>query len=1266
MAKKIIYITESQKKKIFEQEQFMLSEDKNSDYLKKLIKTYSSEMIKPYLETKVSELPNEYKNHFQQADGRLFDSCVQNNANLLMFLRLQFLKHFDISHGKGPIEFIPGLGRIGIAELGFFNEYANQSDISLLKQLVLFIHTNKELFDTEINSDLNGWDFSQLKEHVNQKRKEFNLKNKEKLSNSYNQGQSHYTVVPINSQEEARKYAPYTTWCVTDNAYSSYAHDGARFYFCLRDGFENVKKEVGEGCPLDEYGLSMVSILVDMEGEPTYVTTRWNHQHDGENNENFRTAEQVQNILGINFYQTFKPYTREELHAMGIVLFDEVQGLLDSGKEPEEIFDWVGSFNDGLAKVQLNKKWNFINTEGKFIGDKWFDWADIFYNGFARVKLNEKFNFINTEGKIISDAWFGDANNFFNGFAKVKLNGKWNFINTEGKFIGDTWFDIVVNFYGGFARVGLNKKYNFINTEGKLISNAWFDDALDFNNGFAKVKLNRKFNFINTDGKLISDVWFDRIGDFHDGFAKVRLNGKDYKLDRKGNLYVYSTGELVKKATLQESHKTLYITESQLSEIKKKHKKKSAQEQVGGYVNSGILQGITGSGMMGEGAEPESDKYHIAGEGGNNEYFHAVNESPDTVGFFGKHFRDADALAFIKLKCDGKLHFANQNGIRHIDIINELEKRGEIEHIDFDELPYSEFAYEVETGRYWMGANVISCWGMPTTKQEISEFSNLIYDIEDYLRKKIDRKTLYVDMWKRRNGGTCVIPYSWLFNGVWEMLRSEVMSVIPKTEDKNAFLVRKLDRSEFIMYRNGDMLSTDEYKEKVLQSDRVALAEGLSSKGYDFKKDMKSILDFMREEGLNVYPYPKVKLDWEEQDGLFIRTGYYEPETKTVVVFCKDRHPKDILRSAAHEFIHHAQNLDGKDLNFSANDDVKDNERLEKIEAEAYLKGNIYFRKWTEHKHNKEMLQEGKKVVNDKGKTVPEKCDKCGGDVVVQIHGEPVYICKDCGKYFGTMPFPENLNEELETEITSDEVDLSSFNIKHHLNPKFWKDGHLDSRIRLKLLDVSDDFIESLSVDWAKPKDVIITGSIANFNWSKEYSDIDLHVLYDFSDIDENVEFVKEYFDSKKKIWNEEHKDLNVYGFPVEVYVQDANEKHASSGVYSLDKNEWIIEPEREKLANAKVNKEYIREKVAKYVNLIDLLNEKFEEADGDEYKTRKVREKAEKLFKAIKAERTKEFDRGKGEISNGNIIFKTLRRMDYIGILMDIKRRCYDTLNSL
>ena len=114
-------------------------------------------------------------------------------------------------------------------------------------------------------------------------------------------------------------------------------------------------------------------------------------------------------------------------------------------------------------------------------------------------------------------------------------------------------------------------------------------------------------------------------------------------------------------------------------------------------------------------------------------------------------------------------------------------------------------------------------------------------------------------------------------------------------------------------------------------------------KDTSFTKYFKPLAEFMKSEGLNVSPFPKVKLNWDEQDGLFIKTGYYEPESKSITIFCSDRHPKDILRTFAHEMIHHSQNLNGVDLNFSSNDDVKDNEKLEKVEAEAYLKGNVYF-----------------------------------------------------------------------------------------------------------------------------------------------------------------------------------------------------------------------------------------------------------------------------------------------------------------------------------
>lgn len=76
------------------------------------------------------------------------------------------------------------------------------------------------------------------------------------------------------------------------------------------------------------------------------------------------------------------------------------------------------------------------------------------------------------------------------------------------------------------------------------------------------------------------------------------------------------------------------------------------------------------------------------------------------------------------------------------------------------------------------------------------------------------------------------------------------------------------------------------------------------------------------------------------------KTGYYDPNTKTIVIFTDNRLFKDILRSISHELIHHAQacrgdldNLEDTSLGYAQKDP-----HMRKMEAEAYLKGNLNLR----------------------------------------------------------------------------------------------------------------------------------------------------------------------------------------------------------------------------------------------------------------------------------------------------------------------------------
>ena len=130
------------------------------------------------------------------------------------------------------------------------------------------------------------------------------------------------------------------------------------------------------------------------------------------------------------------------------------------------------------------------------------------------------------------------------------------------------------------------------------------------------------------------------------------------------------------------------------------------------------------------------------------------------------------------------------------------------------------------------------------------------------------------------------------------------------------------------------------------------------------------------------------------------------------------------------------------------------------------------------------------------------------------------------------------------------------------------------------------------------------------------------------------------------------------------MYVQDINEDHVSSGVYSLEKNEWVVKPEKENFENIKINKSYINKKVNEIVEKVDKLYELVENHD-DDYHLEKLSEKVKKLFDKIKGAR-KEGLKTSGEYSSFNIIFKVLRRNGYLEKLCDLKTKTYDKIKSL
>jgi predicted nucleotidyltransferase len=237
---------------------------------------------------------------------------------------------------------------------------------------------------------------------------------------------------------------------------------------------------------------------------------------------------------------------------------------------------------------------------------------------------------------------------------------------------------------------------------------------------------------------------------------------------------------------------------------------------------------------------------------------------------------------------------------------------------------------------------------------------------------------------------------------------------------------------------------------------------------------------------------------------------------------------------------------------------------------------------------------------------------------------------------------------------------LKSFETQKELNPKIWekkgKKYEMNQEVREKLLEISNLFIDFLGID-ILTTDIIMIGSLTNYNWSK-FSDIDLHIVVNYSQFPENTKDLHvEFFDLKKIIFNQKH-NFKMFGYDVECFVQDETEVTFSSGVYSILYDMWVNEPTKNEMKN--VDTELIKEKAKQWMRIIDGVVDNIKDETPEEIKSivKKYKEKLKK-FRNCGLEKD-------GEMSLENLVFKLLRRNGYIGKLYNLPTELIDKKLSM
>lgn len=396
----------------------------------------------------------------------------------------------------------------GVTRMYIQGQIRESSDIMKLNQCLKFIGAHLNEYD----SNLNGMSAQEVINRFSTMAAQ-DLQNDMARSNSteYNENKS-YRIVRINAPDDAEPYSQYTEWCVTDpesGMYNNYTSGGlGLFYFCLRDGFENVPMEKGENCPLDEYGLSMIAVSVNEDGSCNTITCRWNHDNGG--NDHVMTVEQLEQLLGRRFYQTFKPRTKEELKRMRMEMLDDIAyqaygdmcncGIGDDAYF-EPLFNEDDEESDSLELYAYSSNCGYDGYEGEahyIIVDRNVDpviedlFDYVYYeNGSVIVCKNRKYNILVNKSETMMDL----------------------------RYISDEWYRKILPtpVKGCFYVMNDDKLFNLVSvySDGVLFGE-WYDSIELYRNShengtaFAIIQKNRGFNIVTFNGTAVGRPMFQK------------------------------------------------------------------------------------------------------------------------------------------------------------------------------------------------------------------------------------------------------------------------------------------------------------------------------------------------------------------------------------------------------------------------------------------------------------------------------------------------------------------------------------------------------------------------------------------------------------------------------------------------------------------------------------------------------------------------------------------------------------------------------------
>ena len=475
---------------------------------------------------------------------------------------------------------------LGIARLFCNRELTDANIIHRLNRIIYFASLNE--YAASYDRNLNNLSFSELDKTFAPIIAKYDEVERLKSSSQENERtpNANYQIVRINSFDDAFKYRENVDWCVCkeEDAYDRYVGDnGSIFYFCLLNGYKDVKKELSKGYPYDEYGLSMIAITVDKNGAYETCTLRWNHEVPKEcDAEHMLSVSQIEELLGVDFYKAFLPMSKEDYESQIIersksdfgVAYEELEDNSSYyGYDEDEdsgIFDNIlvcdpsmGDKDERTICVYKSEDKLYILVDNEL--------EPIIQMAFKDVSLtrakdyivvtreDDSENLISVDGTFMFDEWQDGISNCLYAktpFLLIQKDKKWNVLFENGKWLlkeGAPYitYDEEGNFFNIHDSIHKDSPMTIVTMEGKI--------GLPF-----KIAQQRVYNglwFIMKEGSRIYEIYDKKTlqpfapwkvtelkGSYGFVYYVVDLedDNETYYLDKQANLYVKAEAKKMK------------------------------------------------------------------------------------------------------------------------------------------------------------------------------------------------------------------------------------------------------------------------------------------------------------------------------------------------------------------------------------------------------------------------------------------------------------------------------------------------------------------------------------------------------------------------------------------------------------------------------------------------------------------------------------------------------------------------------------------------